>query len=474
MTPTKIKSALETANQLPAAAMRAGIVSADDIAPDIIAVVELAANGVYLIPRQERLLFWGIHVLAGARRTELFKPLLRLLRQDCDYLDRLLGAALTETLSGLLTSVYDGDADALIGALEDERIDGYVKWALFGVLVRATFDGQIPREITCSFLDRFERDNLAEANDAAWEGWQDAIRLLALDDLAPRVRTTWIDGRNEQAKANQQDWEDALAAAIGSPTDETRFMDDRLHPLDDPIAALEWTSGLSKHEKTSDRGGGTALDQDEIDWLQGFIESDAVPEGAMSVETLDGYFAALIAGPEVVLPSEYLPEIWDGDGPVYDSLEQAEHVMTLLMRHWNSIASRLGDRQPYAPLVANSTLRAQPWADGFMRGVSMRMGIWDQHLTSNDMLNTFLGHILMLAVSIEETAKEGVTHEKREKLVEDLPLAVLGVHLYWREHADGITKPTLRSSKVGRNVPCPCGSGKKYKRCCGASGATLH
>ncbi|MEA1960510.1 MAG: SEC-C metal-binding domain-containing protein [Bacillota bacterium] len=22
--------------------------------------------------------------------------------------------------------------------------------------------------------------------------------------------------------------------------------------------------------------------------------------------------------------------------------------------------------------------------------------------------------------------------------------------------------------KVGRNDPCPCGSGKKYKKCCGA------
>lgn len=26
---------------------------------------------------------------------------------------------------------------------------------------------------------------------------------------------------------------------------------------------------------------------------------------------------------------------------------------------------------------------------------------------------------------------------------------------------------TVRSSKVGRNTPCPCGSGKKYKKCCG-------
>jgi SWIM/SEC-C metal-binding protein len=28
----------------------------------------------------------------------------------------------------------------------------------------------------------------------------------------------------------------------------------------------------------------------------------------------------------------------------------------------------------------------------------------------------------------------------------------------------------VQSEKVGRNDPCPCGSGKKYKKCCGAGG----
>jgi SEC-C motif-containing protein len=28
--------------------------------------------------------------------------------------------------------------------------------------------------------------------------------------------------------------------------------------------------------------------------------------------------------------------------------------------------------------------------------------------------------------------------------------------------------PPVRVEKIGRNDPCPCGSGKKYKKCCGA------
>ena len=28
----------------------------------------------------------------------------------------------------------------------------------------------------------------------------------------------------------------------------------------------------------------------------------------------------------------------------------------------------------------------------------------------------------------------------------------------------------ITSKKIARNDPCPCGSGKKYKQCCGKSG----
>lgn len=28
-------------------------------------------------------------------------------------------------------------------------------------------------------------------------------------------------------------------------------------------------------------------------------------------------------------------------------------------------------------------------------------------------------------------------------------------------------EPYVRDVKIGRNDPCPCGSGKKYKKCCG-------
>lgn len=51
--------------------------------------------------------------------------------------------------------------------------------------------------------------------------------------------------------------------------------------------------------------------------------------------------------------------------------------------------------------------------------------------------------------------------------------------VFYGGHGDRATDPepfeimdennytVLKSCKIGRNSPCPCGSGKKYKRCCG-------
>jgi len=38
---------------------------------------------------------------------------------------------------------------------------------------------------------------------------------------------------------------------------------------------------------------------------------------------------------------------------------------------------------------------------------------------------------------------------------------------YNRGEGPSPTQPQRRGKKTGRNEPCPCGSGKKFKKCCG-------
>ena len=49
----------------------------------------------------------------------------------------------------------------------------------------------------------------------------------------------------------------------------------------------------------------------ELNHLGEFL-ADCAGGDAMNVEELDGFFAALVAGPEIVVPSEYLPEVFGG------------------------------------------------------------------------------------------------------------------------------------------------------------------
>ena len=49
----------------------------------------------------------------------------------------------------------------------------------------------------------------------------------------------------------------------------------------------------------------------------------------------------------------------------------------------------------------------------------------------------------------------------------ELPRVLLDIYQYWRAVVNTPKTIHRKSSKTGRNESCPCGSGKKYKHCCG-------
>ena len=55
----------------------------------------------------------------------------------------------------------------------------------------------------------------------------------------------------------------------------------------------------------------------------------------------------------------------------------------------------------------------------------------------------------------------------RDESAQALPYAIKGIYDFWKALRQPANQPTRK--KVGRNEPCPCGSGRKYKRCCGAN-----
>ena len=153
-----------------------------------------------------------------------------------------------------------------------------------------------------------------------------------------------------------------------------------------------------------------------------------------------------------------------------------------MMRHWNTIAATLFKGEVYVPLLfedENGVAHGNDWAHGFMRGTLMRHDGWAE-LVEDEEHGGCMVPVFMLHYEHDEDPEmrpEPISPEKREEVIVHMAAGLLQAYRYFRQQqqaeAGARTSESRRSSpKVGRNDPCPCGSGKKYKKCCG--GATVN
>ena len=204
----------------------------------------------------------------------------------------------------------------------------------------------------------------------------------------------------------------------------------------------------------------------------------------MNLEQLDGFLAALICGPEIVRPSEYLPVICGSD--IVSTQSVLQDFLSLIMRHWNVIADTLHSGEVFLPLLLedeNGISHANDWAKGFLRGMELRRTDWAV-LLDDEKQGGCLVPIFVLAHENDPDPemrpyKRAISAEEREKLIVGAAAGVTGIYRYFearrlveRQPLDNVTTFCRTAPKIGRNDPCPCGSGKKFKQCCGRT--TLH
>ncbi|MFC0242446.1 UPF0149 family protein [Rhodopseudomonas telluris] len=213
-------------------------------------------------------------------------------------------------------------------------------------------------------------------------------------------------------------------------------------------------------------------------------ELDALGPDAMLVEELDGFVAGLLVCPEQIKPGDWLPAVWNGDdeSSPFTDLAHANRVFALIMAHYNSVAATLFERpERYHPLLPVDTESGdvvwEVWVDGFAAAVSLRPQAWqclqDADKATVEALEGLVGLVEISADGSEtpQNDLEAIGAEASEQIagwIRALNTWRLANdpgprHIEW-----GAPPPaSAKRGKVGRNEPCPCGSGKKYKRCCG-------
>ncbi len=165
----------------------------------------------------------------------------------------------------------------------------------------------------------------------------------------------------------------------------------------------------------------TPLTPDELDYLDSVLESG----GSLiaNVEMLDGFFAALVTGPEFLMPRQYLPYLLgppDEKGiqaaPLID-LDEANHFLQLLMQHWNLQVSTFMESQPWTLVLdLDSPRRGHDWAMGFGLGAELQNG-WGR--LSNAQID-LLGSVAWLAADGggRPGKKRKITEPEREAMLE--------------------------------------------------------
>jgi len=222
------------------------------------------------------------------------------------------------------------------------------------------------------------------------------------------------------------------------------------------------------------------LNDDELDCLDRFlldrIDEETCTEdmnaGILNVSELDGLFTAVVSGPALIAPSQWLPVVWGDFEPVWENEKAFEDVFSLMIRHINSIAATLSDRpHKFEPLFMEQLVEGKiysivdEWCEGYMRGVSLATIEWQG---GGGEMTDLLLPILTFASQQGWQALEKLSRNEVEKIQQAIAPSARQIHAWWlAQRVEGKSSPIqCTSPRTGRNDPCPCGSGKKYKKCC--------
>lgn len=229
------------------------------------------------------------------------------------------------------------------------------------------------------------------------------------------------------------------------------------------------------------------LSDDELNELDNFLLFEANCDDGMTMDTLDGYLHAIAIGPVTMMPRQWMPGIWgEGDSmmPPMESIEMLNRILELIMRLFNSIIAGLEEqpREIY-PLWCTQEFRgkeyddAEGWAYGFSEGVKLCKREW-LPLLETPQGQAWYRPIGLLGEDDFGADQDALTKTPamRSKLALQIPEAVVAIYEHWLPLRQAVYEREVAKTlqvKVGRNEPCPCGSGKKFKKCCGAA-ANLH
>lgn len=228
------------------------------------------------------------------------------------------------------------------------------------------------------------------------------------------------------------------------------------------------------------------IDSAEIEELQERIEA-LENEEAMDAGVLDGYLTACALNPAAPAEEDVIPFIFSesGDPEKVPGDERLIELIRMRMREIRAALNAGGGLDPVIfPLVddegveitgAEGIEAVVPWAAGFMMGAAQ----WPDEASESDEAQRALIPIAARMAGqgdeLEDPQAQKVFCAARAECppAKDLAEALYQIveSVFTFKTLNVPNEPLRRETpRIGRNDPCPCGSGKKFKQCCGKKG----
>jgi len=215
---------------------------------------------------------------------------------------------------------------------------------------------------------------------------------------------------------------------------------------------------------------------DDTDARIAQLERALIRHDGILIAELDGFIAGLWVLPEEVPSQKWLPFVlqWAREEGAVPPPGLAE----LILGHYNGVGAELRARA-YQPVYMvggegdDEEVGWEPWIEGFSTVIGLHQDIFKGILDAEDEASEALQMLIGLAgvaMEDEETLAE-MGEEGAAELIaaapDLIPDCVYVLHDARPDAHDGV-RPQ-QAVKIDGNAPCPCGSGKTYKRCCGTA-----
>jgi hypothetical protein len=234
---TAIQAFVSAGNNLPREAMQWTLDHWEEVAPDLLGMLERLVSGADRSDETTSAAFF-ILPLAGEKQDRRVFSLLCRLAQDGEAVEAALGDGTTITLKQILISTYDGNLDTLKGLIEAAEADEFVRAEALEALAYLTAIGRIPRDETQAYLLGLYDTLQPQQESFVWSGWVLAIGLLGLEALSGVVRHAFERGLIDPMVMGYDDFRRDLERTLADPARMAGFEYDQIGPLEDAIGEL--------------------------------------------------------------------------------------------------------------------------------------------------------------------------------------------------------------------------------------------